>query len=368
MNGRLDMETIHIIEPTLMTETGHCYSFIKSLCEASHDVHLRVWANRTANVSFSNVNVQLKQHFHRRIRRLQGYFLYKKLLSSSDKLFISTASTSDLLLLNWAARGVIPEKKAYAYFHWLNINEQKLAHLEKLARQQPHLEILGSTALVVNVFKETGFKNTHLVPYPIATQNLANVVEHKEFSGLLYAGAARQDKGISHIVNLLEHMSKLGLQIPFKLQNSANHHGEYDPATQADMQRLEKINYSQLQCVSKTLSAEEYVSQFSGVICLQLYNPILFADRISGVTLDALSAGSPIVTTADSWIARMVQRFDAGLVVEDTAPEKVLEAIQKIMADYTHYQKNAVGAGLTLQRENSAAFLFEMLIDKNNAE
>jgi len=198
--------------------------------------------------------------------------------------------------------------------------------------------------------------------YPIATQNQANTPQHKGFEALLYAGAERQDKGISHVVDLLEYMNSLGLKIPFKLQNSANHHGEYDAATKADMQRLEKVNYPPLQRVSETLSAEEYGYQFSGAICIQLYNPTLFADRISGVTLDALSAGSPIVTTAGSWIARMVQRFNAGLVVEDTAPEKVLEAIQKIITDYTHYQKNAAMAGLRLQQENSAEFLLKRLI------
>lgn len=361
------METIHIVEPTLTTETGHCYSFINSLCQASRDVHLSLWINRVASVTFNNSNVQIRQYFYRKIRRLQCYFLYKNLLRSPDKLFISTANVSDLLLLNWAAHGIVRKKKAYLYFHWLNMSERKFSRLKKLARQQPNLEILAPTSSVVKVFKEAGFKNAHVVPYPVTSQRM-NISERKQFEALLYAGAARQDKGITHVVDLLEYMNSLGLKTPFKLQNSANHHGEYDAATQADMQRLEKINYPQLQCVSETLSAEEYANQFSGAICIQLYNPTLFADRISGVTLDALSAGSPIVTTADSWIARMVQRFDAGLVVGNPAPEKVLEAIQKIMDDYAHYQKNAVAAGLTLQRENSAEFLFETLIDKNDAE
>lgn len=355
------METIHIVEPTLTTEIGHCYSFINSLCLASRDLHLSLWINRVASVSFNNSMVQIKPYFYRKIRRLQCYFLYKNLLRSPDKLFISTASVSDLLLLNWAAHGIVREKKAYLYFHWLNMSERKFSRLKKLARQQPHLEILGPTASVVHVFKEAGFKNAHLVPYPVASQRL-NISEHKQFEALLYAGAARQDKGISRVVDLLEYMNNLGVNIPFKLQNSANHHGEYDAATKADMQRLDKINYPYLQCVSETLDVKQYANQFAGSICIQLYDSNIFSDRISGVTLDALSAGCPIVTTGGSWIARMVQWFDAGVIVENPAPENVLAAIQKIMSDYKQYQKNAFEAGLSLQQENSAEFLFKKLI------
>jgi glycosyltransferase involved in cell wall biosynthesis len=221
--------------------------------------------------------------------------------------------------------------------------------------------LLAPTPTIVKVFVEAGFDNAHIIPYPISTQNLANVVEHKEFSGLLYAGAARQDKGISHVVDLLEYMNNLGLKIPFKLQNSANHHGEYDAATKADMQRLDKINYPYLQYVSETLDVKQYANQFTGMICIQLYDSILFADRISGVTLDALSAGCPIVTTAGSWIARMVQRFDAGVVVDSAAPQSVLAATETIIANYAQYQKNASEADVVLQHENNAEILYKAL-------
>lgn len=355
------MVTIHIVEPTLMTETGHCYSFINSLCQASHGVRLCLWINRYANISFSVANVQIKPYFYRKIRRLQCYFLYKNLLRLPDKLFISTASVSDLAFVNWASRGTVQKNKVYLYFHWLNMSDKKFAYLKKLARQQPNVVMLGPTHSVVKVFEEAGFNNAHLVPYPFSAQTQTSKFEHGDFKGLLYAGAARQDKGISHVVDLVEYMNKLALQIPFKLQNSPDHHGQYDAATKADLQRLKKINYPNLKLISETLSVEEYANLFAGVICIQLYNPSLFADRISGVTLDALSAGSPIVTTAGSWIARMLQRFDAGVVIDSTEPEKTLAAIQEIMADYARYNKNAYAAGLTLRQENSAEFLFKTL-------
>jgi hypothetical protein len=356
-------ETLNIIEPTLMSETGHCYSFLTSLCKVSKELPLCLWINRNANVAFTGENVQVKRYFHSKIRRLQCFGLYKKLLAAPGKLFISTAGTTDLALLNWASRGKIARGKAYLYFHWLNISDKKLAYLKKIAQKQPNLMILGPTPSVINTFQEAGFENARIVPYPISGQTQHGKVEHSDFTGLLYAGAARQDKGISVVVDLLEYMSKLGLQIPFRLQNSPDYRGKYDAVTKEEIQRLEKIPYPYLRLFPETLKPDEYANLFVGAICIQLYNADVFSDRISGVTLDALSAGSPIVTTAGTWIARMVQRFNAGIIIDSPEPKKTLLAIQEIIAEYPRYSKNAYAAGLILQQENSAEFLFNTLAD-----
>ena len=355
-------ETIHIVEPTLMDQTGHCYSFIASFCRAGNGAPLSLWANRNADITFAEGKVQVKRYFHSKIRRFQCYGLYKRLLKTSGKIFVSTAGLADLVLMQWAARGAVPPGKVYFYFHWINASDKKRAYLAKLARKQPNFVILGPTPSVINVFKEAGFENALIVPYPISGQvqnDRKNGWAHDDFTGLLYAGAARQDKGISHVVDLVEYMGKLNLQIPFKLQNSPDHRGKYDAATKADIDRLEKITYPGLQLFPETLSADEYANLYAGAICIQLYNAADFSDRISGVTLDALSAGSPIVTTAGTWIARIVQRFDAGVVVDSTEPEKTLAAIQEIIANYARYNENAHKAGLALKQENSADFLFK---------
>jgi hypothetical protein len=356
-------EPINIIEPTLMTETGHCFSFLASLCQASKNTPLRLWINRNASVAFSGENIEIRRYFFRRIRRLQCYQLYKKLLVTREKLLISTAGITDLVLLDWASRGAISKGRAYLYFHWLNISDKKLVHLKKMAHRQPNLTILGPTTSVINAFQQAGFKNVRIVPYPISAQTQHHKTGSSEFTGLLYAGAARQDKGISAVVDLVEHMNKLGLQIPFRLQNSPDHRGKYDATTKAEIQRLETISYPYLRLYPETLKPDEYAQLFAGAICIQLYNADLFSDRISGVTLDSLTAGSPIIATAGTWIARMVQRFDAGSVIDSTEPGNVLSAIRKIISEYPRYSKNAYAAGQLLQRENSAEFLFNTLME-----
>ena len=352
-------DNINVVEPTLINQTGHCYSFVDSFCRSSGTTPLTVWANRNADITFAVTNVEAKRHFSSKLRRLQSYFLYRKLLAREGKIFVSTATFADLLLMKWAAKGTVPVGKVYFYIHWFKPTTKKRAFLAKLALQQPNLVILGPTPSVIEPFQQAGFRNANVVPYPISglVQNIK--AGQDQFAGLLYAGAARQDKGISYVVDLIGHMAALRLDIPVKLQNSPDHRGKYDEATSADMNRLESINYPHMHLCPETLNSEEYANQFAGAICIQLYNTKDFADRISGVTLDALSAGSPVVTTSGTWIARMVQRFNAGVVVDSTSPESVLAAVQTIIRDFPRYNENASNAGLALQQENSADILFK---------
>lgn len=325
---------------------------------------LRLWVGRNAGVRLTGKNLQIRNYFFRKIRRLQSYFLYRKLLAMPGKLFIATAGRTDLLLVDWASKGMAPPEKVYLYFHWFNANEQKLAHLREIARKQPNLEILGPTPSVVKPFQDAGFSRAHVVPYPMSKQDVNFQAGPDKFRHLLYAGAARQDKGFSHVVGLIAHLRERGLQIPVMLQTSPEHYGKYDATTRADIQRLRGLAYPHLQLSPDTLNTSEYTRLFAGAICLQLYDPSDFSDRVSGVTLDAFSAGCPIVATSGTWIARMVQRFDAGVIADDMSPPQVLSAVQRVIAGYGRYSEQARAAGKILQEENSAETLFRVLATK----
>lgn len=359
-------ETINIVEPTLINEAGHCYSFVGSLCGAGDEsTTLRLWVGRDARLSFARKNLEIKKYFWRRIRRLQGYFLYKKLLAEPGKIFIATAGRADLLLLDWAAKGVVAPKKVYLYFHWFRPNDKKLGKLRELARRQPNLEILGPTPSVVKIFQDAGFENARIVPYPVLQRDVSQSAAAGVFRHLLYAGAARRDKGFKEAVDLVACLCERNLQIPVTVQISPEHYGKYDAATRADIERLREIPYPNLQLVHKTLERDEYAALFAGAICLQLYDANDFSDRVSGVTLDAFFAGSPIVTTAGTWMAAMARRFNAGVALNDTSAAQVLSAVQRVIAEYAGFYTHAVAAGNTLQAENSAGNLLKILAEKN---
>lgn len=353
---------INVIEPTLSSEAGHCASFVRSfILSSSETVPVRLWVNRHAELDFHAAHIEIFRHFYRSLRRPQAYFLYRKLLAAPGRIFLSTATYTDLRLFDLAARGVVPPHKAYFYVHWFNPGVSKLRHLRRIAQRQPNLVIFGPTPTVVEVFRKAGFSEAKVIPYPISTRQ--QPAEMQPFRHLLFAGAARCDKGFSQVVDLVELLHMQQATIPVTIQMSAGHFGKYDAETLAGMDRLRGIPYPHLRLLTETLSVEEYEALFPGAIALQLYSVNDFSDRISGVTLDAFSGGCPVLTTAGTWIARMAERFDAGRVAAQAAPQALLNDSRRIIADYGRYAANATEAGRVLQRENSAAALYGVLTE-----
>jgi hypothetical protein len=354
--------TLHIVEPTLEGQSGHCHSFIASLCGANPDPEQQfvLWVARGARLpQLEKPNIRVRPYFFRRIRRLQAPLLLRGLLSQPGRVFLATAERADLFLLNLASRGKIPEEKVFLYFHWSRKTKRKLDYFKKIARRHPDLNILGPTSTVVDMFRECGFRKARLAPYPITPVPHRHSFEPSPFRHLLFAGAAREDKGFSRIVAFIEYLAEHQITMPFSLQTSPDHYGRYDAVTGQMVARLEGLAYPSIRLQPATLNTDEYYDLFRGGICLQLYNQADFADRISGITLDALSMGCPVVALANTWMATMVERFGAGCVVEGTMPEELLKAAREILANYPGYQDRACHAGSILQAEHSPTHLLK---------
>ena len=208
-------ETIHVIEPTLERESGH-YGFVASLCHVDSGNRICLWVSKRADLSLlKNLRVEFRTFFYRRLRRIQAYFLYKKLLRLPGRIFVATAGRVDLVLLSWATKQQIPPSKVYLYFHWVRPTPSKLAYFRKIAQAHPKIMILGPTPTVVSVFRECGFENTRVVPIPINPDVGLKPPQQQPFKHIFFPGAARHDKGFSIIVDLVEHLAARGIQIPF---------------------------------------------------------------------------------------------------------------------------------------------------------
>jgi len=351
-------ELLHLVEPTLVGEIGHERSFAESLWLAASGAPVRVWAGRAARLAGTPPWVTVERHFVRSLRKLQAPFLYRRLLSEPGRVLVATATRLDLLSLDWAAgRRAIPPGKVNLYFHWFRDSASKRRTLARIARRHPGLVALGPTASVVEAFRACGFRHAELAPYPITPARGEGPPEAVPFSHLLFAGAPRQDKGFGRFADLVELLARRGETLPVAYQRAART-DRYEEATRRDLARLDRLGYPALRVHAEPLPAEAYAALFAGGVCLQPYDAADFADRVSGVTLDALSAGCPVVALAGTWSARAVARFDAGVVVDDAAPETLLAAVRSVLARYARLQAGARRGGAVLQEENHGRRLY----------
>ena len=353
-------ETIHVVEPTLIDEAGHCYSFLGAVCAAGRDQAFHVWAGRGVAPLYGDLpQVTLHGHFVRSLRRVQAIFLYRRLLRRPGRIFVPTAGATDLLMLHYAAKGTVPTGKASFFFHWIRPTKSKRARLGLVARRQPHLNVLGGTQEIVDLLREVGFERPRLVPYPVSTQ--ARPPDGPAvFRYLLFAGAARRDKGFANVVDLVALLKEKGEGIPVAVQTSAKHYGKVDVAE--DVERLYGLQYVGLQTHPQTLDSGVYFRLFHGAICLQPYDRQEFAGRVSAVTVDALASGAPIITTAGTWMGHTVERLDAGVALDDLSASALHTAVRTVMDEYERYSANARKAAEVIREEHSGAHLLRAVL------
>ena len=337
------MHAIQVVEPTLEGYSGHCHALVSSLVRAAAPAAIDLWSGQgSADMTFGP-HVTVHPLFRRRVRLLQMVFLLRRLLGASGKILLTTARRSDLLLVDLAARGRVPTDRVFLYFHWFRPTPRKLSFLRKMAARQPETVILGTTTSVVDVFRRCGFAHVVLLPYP-TPPTPGSDADAVAFRRLLYAGAARQDKGFRIIVDLVELLAARNEDIPIAIQITADHYGKYDAATRADIARLDAIRYPSLTLIRETPSPEDYAANFPGGICLQPYDRAEFRDRVSGVTLDALAHGCPIIATAGTWSAAMIEPFGAGIALADPDAGRLYAAATALRADYARHQAAALAA------------------------
>lgn len=371
MNGLTTAATpLHIVEPILNNEAGHCMSLVRALTQAAAEAGCRdvtVWGGREAAQASWQGPARLQPHFIRKWRRLQALALYRRLLRQAGRVLISTAGSADLVSLDLAARttglGQIPAGKVSLFVHWLNAKPGKMRLYQRIARRQPHLQILAPTASVAEFFKACGF-DAQVVPYPVDMQEVdtsPSSAPHS-FRHLLVPGAARMDKGFGHIADLLDEMHCRSLPWPIVVQTSLEHGHEKDESLMTAIHRVQRCPLAGLQRQPEALAREDYMGQFRGAIVIQPYSAQSFRDRVSGVTLDALRAGAPVVVTADTWMARLIGQHRAGVATGDLSPSGLIGAIEAILADHEGYARRASEAAEAIASTHSARGLIDAVL------
>lgn len=351
---------LHVVEPTLEDYSGHCHALVSSLVRAARGDAIELWKGQVHEGDLAvpmtfGPDVTSHSYFRRRARQTQMLRLLRRLLRTPSPVILTTARTLDLVLVALVAPARLPPSRVFMYVHWLRVTPFKRWLLHAVAMRQPHVTIFCTTERLVDVFRQAGFRDVAMLPYP-APETLRDD-EPVVFRQLLYAGAARRDKGFGLVVDLVRLLAAKNADIAITVQITPDHYGKYDDATRADIARLETTSYAPLTLIRKTPSPEEYAATFPGSICLQPYDVAEFRDRVSGVTLDALAHGCPIVATAGTWTAALIAPHNAGIVLSDPNAESLHAATCALRADYSGYRRRALAAAQAREGRSWQPFL-----------
>jgi len=354
---------LHLIEPTLFDQTGHSYTFVQCVLQANavaqNKYALHVWLDHRGSNLFVNSSCTVHAYFYRRWRQVQKIFLYYRLLQQEGTIFVGTCELWDLRILAFFARLLTAKVKAkvLVHFHQFKQSSKKLACLERIAAQQPQFIFATPTDKLTRIFSTRGFAKCITIPCPTYPRNAEPMVANTEFKKVLYAGAARSDKGFAQVVELLDYNRKLGKDILFELQISAPNSQRYDSETQIALQKLHSIATHNVVLHANTLDQTQYLNLFKHAICLLIYKPLDYANKFSAVALDAFYAGCPIITAKDTWMGDMAEKYGAGiaLATHEYHPAAMQAALERIIQDYAvfHVQAKAAAQELSVMHDPS---------------
>ncbi len=362
-----DRKVVNLIETTLHDQTGHSYTYVQCLLKANTEFNLnfKVWIDRRGKNLFVNtVNCSVMPYFYRPLRQLQKIFLYYKLLKQNGTIFVGTSELWDLRIMAWFAQHIKINAQVILHFHQFNQKPNKLTSLAKIAQQNTGFKIITPTQKLSNIFIQQGFSDCHAIAFPtyhpiqVSDNNIA------KFGKVLYAGAARNDKGFAHVVATIEYNRNCGHKTIFEIQTSPPSSLRYDPETQQALSKLYNLPIENLILNKSTLNAQQYLQQFQNAICLLIYKQQDYQDKFSGIALDAFYAGSPIITAKNTWMGDVAEKYQAGIALSDYAPATVQAAIEQIMQNYALYHANAKHAAQDLAEVHDPRRTLEFI--KNN--
>ena len=359
-------KTLHIVEPTLASQAGHCFNHAHSLTQANHAFDIHLWIDRGGHGLFEENLCRVRAYFHRRWRKFQLAICYSKCLREGDGIFVPTAGQLDMWWLDILQRfgvGGIRPTAVILHFHQFRKTSAKQRRLLDWARRHPEWHILATTERLLGTFRQAGFKQCHVAYYP-AVKPADHPKARTDSIRLVYAGAVRRDKGFVKIVEYLEYLVGKKLDWPATIQcspPSVKLAAETETECADALKRIRCMDYPNLKIVDRTLSMTEYHSLFNNAICLLLYDREAYHDKFSSVALEALFSGAPIITVSGTWMGDVVAQHDAGVVIEELSLEAIHSAVQRVKAQFPMYRDRALLAGRILAQVHEPKGTLELI-------
>jgi glycosyltransferase involved in cell wall biosynthesis len=213
--------------------------------------------------------------------------------------------------------------------------------------------------MVADALRETGWKNVVCVPYPVLAE--MKPPQPEPFSHLLMAGAARINKGLDLVAELAVRWAHEGRKLPLLVQVSQKHAERHGHREGSAVNALLSSGYLGLRTDATAPDRAGYLARFRGALVLAPYAREQFASQVSGIVLDSLLRGAPVIATRGTWPGDQVERFGAGVTIAERTPAALAVAIDQVLADWTACSARACAASSVLAQEHDPVHLLRVI-------
>jgi hypothetical protein len=354
VTGSEGPQVLRVIEPMLRGPSGHYAEFVRALAARSEGVFSRieVVADPRAEAFLPSLGGAVPVAAHALPRGPAGELrAVRAALADGHRTLVLTANASHAFLAETAAFvGGDALARLSLFVHWPLVKPQARLALALARRVRARSLFLAPTRGVRDALAEADCARALQVAYP-ATR-AAGCRLRAPFRHLLMAGAARINKGLDVVAGLAERLARDGRDLPLLVQVSPKHVDRHGSREDAVVARLLAARYPGLVADPKAPDRGEYAARFEGALVLAPYERAKFADGVSGVVLDALLHGAPVIATSGTWAGDVVERFDAGVVLRERTAEQLSAAVDRVIARWDHYAACAARASDALAAEH----------------
>jgi hypothetical protein len=350
-----------IIEPNLRNPSGHYAEFVRAVGSRTTNELLNVYAHPDADDMLREIpGVQVCTDEPRTGQPLAEWRTIARAVRNEIPFLVLTSDGrhSAAVAIASALQSKKPVK-AHLFFHRAPSTLRDRFFLPFAALTKKYALAITSTEIVSASLRADGWCRVACVPYPAL--GVTGPLQPLPFSHLLMAGAARLNKGLDIITELAVQWTAEGRSVPLFVQVSKKHTAKHGHREAGVVDALLSSGYSGLVTDENPPGRSEYLKRFEGALVLAPYTREEFASQVSGIVLDALLHGAPVIATRGTWPGDQVERFGAGMTISERTPAALAAAIDKVMSDWSVYAAKACSAAQTLALEHDPKHLLDLM-------
>jgi len=233
------------------------------------------------------------------------------------------------------------------------------------------VRLYTTTNELTQQYNRLGVANFTTLPWPVGAKFAPEktCADTPRPLRVVCAGDFRREKGAAKLAELVEqlwddYLANGRVQLLFQLdekRRSAKMLGLRRPVVTSDSADPARLPQQPLVAIRHPLDPDDYAMLIRNAhVGLLMYDADKYYARCSGILVEFLSAGVPVITPSDCWLSRQFEaRRHVGLTANNQ--QQVSQALRKIVDDHPRFKLAAERFAVNWRRQHSPTRTIEML-------